>query len=522
MKMNKLIFSLLCFFAFIQLNAQTLNLPLSNEFNLKTEFSSSKNFTNFHSNVKPFVAQDLQFTADSISLSDTLQSSKKWISSKNFIHLSSGNFALNINPVLHFDFLSAKTSSSSAFAGIYADVTIGKKIAANFTAFGGNLIAPNYLDSIITLSKAVPSIGYATKFGKNNYASSNLSGYVSYTPTKYFNFQLGNGKNFFGDGYRSMLLSDNAYNYPYFKITTNIWKFKYINLYTKMDDIGLSTKINSGYQKKYSSIHYLSWNVTKRFNFSIFETIVWDSRDTLGGNGFDVNYLNPVIFFRPIEYSVGSPDNAILGASSRFKLSKKIWLYGQIAIDEFYLKYIRAKEGWWANKQSFQLGAKWFDALWIKNLYGQIEYNYARPYTYSHGLPLQNYAHFGQPLAHPYGANFKEVVALGSYQYKNWIPELKIVTSSIGLDTGSVNYGQNVYKSYVFRPADNGNFVGQGLNTKLLFTEFKLNYQINSAYLLRVFAGVQFRSQSNNIASTKETWLIFGLKTALFNLYRDY
>jgi hypothetical protein len=289
-----------------------------------------------------------------------------------------------------------------------------------------------------------------------------------------------------------------------------------------MDDIGLSTKINSGYQKKYSSIHYLSWNVTKRFNFSIFEAIVWDSRDTLGGNGFDVNYLNPVIFFRPIEYSVGSPDNAILGASSRFKVSKKIWLYGQIAIDEFYLKFIREKEGWWANKQSFQLGAKWFDALWIKNLFGQIEYNYARPYTYSHGLPLQNYAHFGQPLAHPYGANFKEVVALGSYKYKNWIPELKIVTSSIGLDTGSVNYGQNVYKSYVYRPADKGNFVGQGLNTKLLFTEFKLNYQLNSAYLLRVFAGIQFRSQSNNIASTKETWIVFGLKTALFNLYRDY
>ncbi len=34
---------------------------------------------------------------------------------------------------------------------------------------------------------------------------------------KYINFTLGRGKNFFGEGYRSFFLSDNAYSYPYFK-----------------------------------------------------------------------------------------------------------------------------------------------------------------------------------------------------------------------------------------------------------------------------------------------------------------
>lgn len=522
LKMNKS--ALLCFFTFlfIQTNAQTLSLPNSYESNQKIEFQSSKSFQNFHSNIKPFTKSELSLIADSTTYLDTIKTNKKWISSKNFIKLSSSNFTLTVNPIVYVDALMGSSQASSAFVGVYADLEIGKKFAANFTAFGGNLIVPYYMDSIIALAKVIPGVGYATNLGKNNYASSNYSGYISYTPTKYFNFQAGSGKNFFGDGYRSMLLSDNAYNYPYLKITTNIWKFKYINLFTKMDDISLSPHKKNGYQTKYSSIHYLSCNISKRLNISLFEAIVWNSRDTLGKNGFDVNYLNPVIFFRPVEYSLGSPDNALLGASARFKISKKIWLYGQLAIDEFYLKFIKEKQGWWANKQSFQVGAKWFDALWIKNLYGQIEYNYARPYTYSHGLPLQNYAHYGQPLAHPYGANFKEVVAIGNYNYKNWIPEIKIVACSIGIDSSAVNYGQNIYKSYVFRPNDKGNFVGQGLNTKLLFSEFKLNYQFNSVYFLRVFAGFQFRNQTNSLSASKETWVVFGLKTSLFNLNRDY
>ena len=54
--------------------------------------------------------------------------------------------------------------------------------------------------------------------------------------------------------------------------------------------------------------------------------------------GFDVNYLNPIIFYRAIEFETGQDaGNAILGASAKYKWNDKINLYSQFILDEFSL-----------------------------------------------------------------------------------------------------------------------------------------------------------------------------------------
>ena len=68
------------------------------------------------------------------------------------------------------------------------------------------------------------------------------NGHVSYQTSKHFNFQFGHGKHFIGDGYRSMLLSDNSFNYPYLKITTDVWKVSYVNLYSSIKICEMSSK----------------------------------------------------------------------------------------------------------------------------------------------------------------------------------------------------------------------------------------------------------------------------------------
>lgn len=92
----------------------------------------------------------------------------------------------------------------------------------------------------------------------------------------------------------------------------------------------------------------MSWNATKRINVSFFESIVWQSRDSNNANlVYDVNYLNPVIFlYRPTEYALGSGDNALIGASFKVRLWKHLQLYGQLIIDEFLLKEMKAQSGW--------------------------------------------------------------------------------------------------------------------------------------------------------------------------------
>ena len=78
-----------------------------------------------------------------------------------------------------------------------------------------------YRDSMIAGRNVIHGFGYANYNGDRPWAW-NWEGRVTYDANKFFDLELGKGKHFFGDGYRSLLLSDNAVNYPYFTISTQI------------------------------------------------------------------------------------------------------------------------------------------------------------------------------------------------------------------------------------------------------------------------------------------------------------
>ncbi len=83
-------------------------------------------------------------------------------------------------------------------------------------------------------------------------------GYLSYSPGKYFNIQFGHGKNFIGDGYRSLLMSDNASPYPYFKLNTTFWKLKYTNTWMSLRDVKPEVTADDSFRTKYMVNHYQS------------------------------------------------------------------------------------------------------------------------------------------------------------------------------------------------------------------------------------------------------------------------
>lgn len=79
----------------------------------------------------------------------------------------------------------------------------------------------------------------------------------------------------------------------FFKLNTTFWKLKYTNTWMSLRDVR-DDVVNSGsYRTKYIANHYLSWNATKRLNIGFFESVMWENDN---GRGFDINYLNPVIF----------------------------------------------------------------------------------------------------------------------------------------------------------------------------------------------------------------------------------
>ncbi len=403
---------------------------------------------------------------------------------------------------------------------------IGEKFAFNFKALVGKATYTSYTDSVIKQTHVIPGIGYA--YRRNNdslnpqYAYQYFSGYLSYSPNKIFNLQVGKDKHFWGDGYRSLFLSDVAAPYPYLKITTNIWHFTYVNLYTIMKDVTNPSGLKKDWLTKYATFHYLGWNATKRINIGLFESIVWQGTDGNRYRGYDVNYLNPIMFFRPTEYSLGSSDNALIGLSFKIKLFKKQQLYGQLLLDEFLLKEVIAQNGWWGNKQGIQAGFKSFDLFKIKKLNFQTEYNYVRPYTYSHGSVQQNYGHFNQPLAHPLGANCVESATFLNYRYKRFFIEAKCVYAVYGADSASTDYGKNIFISYNMRPSEYRNFTTQGFKTNLITASLRGAYILDTRMNLKIELGASYRIEQTAYATSKTPYIFIGICSDLSNLYSDY
>lgn len=375
----------------------------------------------------------------------------------------------------------------------------------------------------------IPGRGVAKAFKTDSYDYPVATGHVSYTPSKYFNLQLGHGKNFIGDGYRSLLMSDNASSYPYFKLNTTFWKFKYTNTWMSLRDVRLEATDGGSFGTKYMASHYLSYNITKRLNLGFFESVIWENDNN---RGFDFNYLNPVIFYRAIEFSTGSRGgNALIGLTTKYKINDRVNLYGQLVIDEFSTSDIFGGNGSYKNKIGYQLGAKYYDAFGLKNLFLQAEYNRVRPYTYSHNTINLNYGHNNQSMAHTLGSNFSEFIAIARYQRGRVFGDAKLVVAKRGFEFNTAEdsffYGSDIYGTENDRISDLGNTLAQGNTTDFLHAEIQVGYLINPATNLKIYGSYIFRDfkpmiDTETVFKNQTTWVNFGIRTDLFNWYYDF
>jgi hypothetical protein len=484
---------------------------------------------NCHPSIRPFLVSDIN-SYQSIIGKMKFQAVQKWdnrLLNKDLFEIKREKFTINASPFVSYIRKAERQVKSDAYfdMGLNLNGTIGKKIAYAANFFSINEIISERYKNIVNNAGIVPHFGKYENRYQDQFTVTGFSGYLSWSPNKTFNFQLGKGKNFLGDGYRSLFLSDNATAYPYFRLSAKIWNLQYINLTMRLNDIdyGSNSKDLKG---KYAVVHYLSWNVTKRFNLSVFEAVTWNERDSIGFRGFEANYLNPVVFFRPVEFSMGSPDNELLGISGRLRLFRSFHLYGQFFIDEFILRHIKARDEWWGNKFGLQAGFRYFEPLRVKGLMLQAEYNFVRPYTYSHESSMQNYGNYYQPLAHPLGANFDEYIFIARYNLKRVIVMGKANYSEKGFDKTNdpFIYGGDIYKPYTsLRLSDaTGMKMKQGDLQRFFQAEAKLSVMINPKMNFYAEVALIYRNIKTTTSESDQTYINFGVRTNLFNNYFDF
>lgn len=523
-----------------------LNIPFSHSYYAQFDGALNQVGSNNHTASKPYNYQEVSKYYNLKAVYTGLQKRttgwwgrKFW--NENMVQIRGEDYWLTLNPIV--DLQLGKASDSDA------SYTYVNTRAVNFRGGLGKLINftttifesqgrfagyfNDYAESIAPSGgnpAIIPGMGIAKEFKTDSYDFPLAEANITYAPGKFFDLQLGYGRNFIGDGYRSLLQGDGASPYPYFKINTTFWKIKYTNTYMWLKDVRPEVTVDRTYASKYMANHYLSWNVSNKLNLGFFESVVWTDDNN---RGFDVNFVNPIIFYRSVEFGSSSRSgNALLGLSAKYKWNNSMNLYAQFLIDEFSFGDVKDGDNSWKNKFGYQLGAKYYNAFKVDNLILQLEYNHVRPYVYSHSAIITNYGHNNQSLGHQWGGNFRELIAIGRYHKGRYFADAKFTIGTRGLDFSSSgansNYGGNIYRDYDNdRFADTGVKVGQGNKTNIFIADIQTGYLINPATNLKIFSSLIYRNFNpleNNAATFKQntTWFNLGFRADVFNWYFDY
>jgi hypothetical protein len=512
----RILISLVLFFLFYNAYGQILT-PLSNELNQRVEYNRYLKGVSFFSVWKPYFINELTKNQDSTGISgnslntltgfDALPAGpkkKSWLERKLFyeslVEVDSGDFHLFFDPL--FDFCVGKDNSGRKIftntRGFNAGGQLGNHFAFETSFYENQAIFPSWINSRVvknTIEQGkgiVPGQGRGRMHGEIwDYA--HAEGYVSFSPVSALHIQLGQGKNFIGDGYRSLLLSDAAYNYPYARITWETKKFMYSWMLGVIQDLSI-THGNDQYTfgKRLISTHLLAYNVSPRIQLSVIKCTVYNNPDTVGNFTPGFAELNPLIL--PVN---NNKSHSIWGLNLKLKLTSLWYLYGQGVLDNLFSKR--------PVYSGLQLGTKCFDVLGLKGCYLQTEYNRAEPMAYSSNDRTLNWLHYREPLAHPYGQNFEEIVVNLSYLYKRF----QVKTQS--------NYARPVKEGAIFTGTPSLTSYN-----KLMLVNMQLNYYINPKTLAHISVGATLRREWQAGSILQQSYIYIALRTNLQNLYYDF
>lgn len=516
-----------------------LNIPLTHGFynNLSFHYNQGENT---HTGFKPFQYSEARNYVDLDRQKEVfLKDKSSWAGRKfwneHFFKVQTQDYWFTVNPI--FDLQLGKDNSDNIdytynnTRAFQIQGGLGKHLNFSSSFYESQGRFPEYVKDYIRANRplgasgTVPGRGKGKGLDQGGYDYPVAEAYLSYSPSKFFNFQFGHGKNFIGDGYRSMMLSDVASPYPYLKISTKFWKIKYTNLWMFMDDVRPTVALNNVSPRKFVAVHHLSWNVNKKLNIGLFEAAITSNENN---TGFDINFFNPIIFYRAIEFTRGSEGgNAMLGFTTKYKWTDNVSTYTQFVLDELTVGKFFDGTGYWGNKFALQLGAKYFNAFQVENLSLQGEFNLARPYVFSHFNPIMNYGHFNQPIGHLWGSNYWEFVGIARYTRDRWFGTAKINLGKKGFDMDGLDYGGNIYISNDNRIDDTGIEFLQGNKTNILIADLNLAYMVNPSTNTKFFAGITYRNfdpmvETNSLVKQNTFWFTIGLKADLFNWYFDF
>ncbi|MBK0378321.1 gliding motility protein RemB [Mucilaginibacter segetis] len=522
--------------------SQSVYLPQSYQFNQKLNRTVYSKNTSLHTSLRPFLLDSTLMPrySELMNLGGDENKHQTWVGRKlwdeHLVDIKTKEYTMFADfltdNLAGYDFkdkdkpatfkpvgFGLKTKLGVNTRGFQFGGTVGDKFYFYTSGYENQAVFPSYYNDYVNHIGFVPGQAYDRSFGKPQKDYSYVTAILSYAPIKQLNITLGQDKTFIGDGYRSLLLSDYAANYPLLRITANLGKIQYMAMWTYLQDI-IQPKFDTfgSNRRKYGLFHYLDWNVNNSLSLGFFNAYIAPETDDQGNRrGFDVNFINPVLFASGLGPS-SQPGNALAGFTGKYKIFDKTALYGQLLIDHFKLQSFFSGDNA-QNTNGWQIGIRGADIFNVKNFNYLFEYNTVKPYTYSSEQPISSYTFYSEPLGDPLGANFREIIGILNYSAGRFDLQGQLNYARYGLNTAANIEGKDINQPYL---STAGNKIGQGIKTDLYYAEGTVAYIINPKYNLRFELSGLYRQEKNNLGNKKSAIITFGLRTTFRSLYHDF
>jgi len=490
------------------LRAQQKLLPLNGQFSREEALLSIPDMV--HSSLRPVRVQNLISLKEQEDWKEP-ERLKNWflrkLKQESLIRIDTGEFKLSIDPL--YDFYVTDLSNSAGDRvltngrGVLVRGSIGPKFSF-YSSFNENQsFFPDYLGNYVSYYGMVPGSGRVKPFKTTGYDYAMANGYLSYSPFKNLHFLAGHYKQFIGEGYRSLLLSDNAFNYPFIRASYAFGKQRFEYSYSlaslrQLERIPATNSTEAQLTSKMMSYNYLTFKPNKVIEIGLFESFIWQRWDSSGTLPLQAGSVIPVIGTNTAFYGLNAGrNNGQIGLNLKLNPFKGLVAYSQ------YVK------GNFSKEDAFQIGLKAYNVA-LKDLNLRLEYNSVSGKMYTGRNRFLAYGHYGQSLAHIQGRDFSELYLQGNYRFKDFF--LQLAVSNYQLSRDSLSWvSQDIFTDYR----------NSQIEESVIVQDFQFGYLFNPRYNLNLALG--YRRRSGQIEDFgPESWIYVVLRTSIHNQYFDF
>ncbi len=495
-----------------KLTAQNYYLPIDNQSLMRQYRAGLPAQEGVHFGAKPILRASADVNRVAGLAPDTADYFY-WITTKLFseslIEVEKKDFLLSINPLFDFSYGQEILSENGEKQSLYTNTrgfTLSAKIGNSvylYTDFLENQARfPDYLNRFVDSLEVVPGSGRVKDFKVSDFDYNMASGYVAVDAADWLSLSLGHSKQFVGHGYRSLLLSDNAFNLPFLSYTTRFFKgklqYRYtISLLQNLLRLPAGDTPESIFQRKFISSQYLSYKPWGNVELGLFESTLWKLYDRAEGTQpFEAASLNPVPLLNAALYGFDDTlRNVQVGFNAAWTIFDAVQVYGQVLLDDPS-----------SSRYGYQLGARYAGLLQHFDL--QVEYNAVEEGTYQSNAVLQAYSHYNQPLAHPFGAGFTEYMGMVTYYRNRVFMRFKYIQATFD------ETGRDILEPYALRKSNPTEAVS--------YQNVEAAYIFNPKTNMQVYAGFTNRTEDRALPQLENQFWYLGFRTNLANIYTDF